>query len=32
MFFVDEAGMQVGLRSLLHVAVDFLQSSGYKAP
>ena len=25
-FFVDEAGMQVGLRSLLHVAVDFLQS------
>lgn len=24
-FFVDEAGMQVGLRSLLHVAVDYLQ-------
>ncbi len=29
-FFVDEAGMQVGLRSLLHVAVDFLQ--GQPAP
>ncbi|MBM4220151.1 MAG: amidohydrolase [Gammaproteobacteria bacterium] len=25
-FFVDEAGIQVGLRSLLHVAVDFLQA------
>jgi amidohydrolase len=25
-FFVDEAGIQVGLRSLLHVAVDYLQS------
>jgi amidohydrolase len=25
-FFVDEPGMQVGLRSLLHVAVDFLQA------
>ena len=24
-FFVDESGIQVGLRSLLHVAVDFLQ-------
>jgi amidohydrolase len=24
-FYVDEAGIQVGLRSLLHVAVDFLQ-------
>jgi amidohydrolase len=26
LFFVDEAGMQVGLRSLLHVAVDYLQA------
>jgi len=26
MFFVDEAAIQVGLRSLLHVAVDFLQA------
>ena len=25
-FFVDEAGIQVGLRSLLHVAVDYLQA------
>jgi amidohydrolase len=25
-FFVDEAGIQVGLRSLLHVAVDYLQT------
>ena len=25
-FYVDEAGIQVGLRSLLHVAVDFLQA------
>jgi amidohydrolase len=24
-FYLDEAGMQVGLRSLLHVAVDYLQ-------
>jgi amidohydrolase len=26
LFFVDEAGIQVGLRSLLHVAVDYLQA------
>lgn len=26
LFYVDEAGIQVGLRSLLHVAVDFLQA------
>jgi amidohydrolase len=26
-FYLDEAGMQVGLRSLLHVAVDFLQGA-----
>jgi amidohydrolase len=26
LFFVDEAGLQVGLRSLLHVAVDYLQA------
>jgi amidohydrolase len=26
-FYVDEAGIQVGLRSLLHVAVDFLQGA-----
>ncbi len=26
LFFVDEAGIQFGLRSLLHVAVDYLQS------
>jgi amidohydrolase len=26
LFFVDEAGIQVGLRSLLHVAVDYLQT------
>ena len=28
LFFVDEAGIQVGLRSLLHVAVDSLQAKG----
>jgi amidohydrolase len=27
LFYLDEAGMQVGLRSLLHVAVDFLQGT-----
>jgi amidohydrolase len=27
LFYVDEAALQVGLRSLLHVAVDFLQGS-----
>jgi amidohydrolase len=27
LFYLDEAGMQVGLRSLLHVAVDFLQGA-----
>jgi amidohydrolase len=27
LFHLDEAGMQVGLRSLLHVAVDFLQGA-----
>ncbi len=26
LFYVDEAGIQVGLRSLLHVAVDYLQA------
>jgi amidohydrolase len=26
LFFVDEAGISVGLRSLLHVAVDYLQA------
>jgi amidohydrolase len=26
LFFVDEVGIQVGLRSLLHVAVDYLQA------
>ena len=26
LFYVDEAGIQFGLRSLLHVAVDYLQS------
>ena len=28
LFFVDEAGIQVGLRSLLHVAVDYLHAQG----
>jgi amidohydrolase len=27
LFYVDEAALQVGLRSLLHVAVDFLQGA-----
>jgi amidohydrolase len=27
LFYVDEAGMQVGMRSMLHVAIDFLQGS-----
>jgi amidohydrolase len=30
MFFVDEAGIQVGLRSLLHLAVDYLQEHAGK--
>jgi amidohydrolase len=25
-FYVDEAGMQVALKSLLHLAVDYLQA------
>ncbi len=29
-FFVDEAGIQVGLRSLLHVAVDYLQADSQR--
>jgi amidohydrolase len=27
-FYVDESGIAVGLRSMLHVAVDYLQDSG----
>jgi amidohydrolase len=27
LFYVDEAGMQLGMRSMLHVAIDFLQGS-----
>ncbi len=32
LFFVDEAGIQFALRSILHVAVDFLQASASGTP
>jgi amidohydrolase len=32
LFYVDEDGIAVGLRSMLHVAVDYLQNPLHGAP